>query len=230
MYCVNCGVKLEDTEKVCPLCNTEVYHPHIKQGNAPLTYPKNKLPKINSTSMAFNGILIFLFFIPMLISLIADIQTDGKITWFGFAAGAMVLCYIFFALPLWFKKPNPVIFVPCSFGAIAAYLLYINLATGGNWFLNFALPVTGGICLIVSTVITLLRYLKKGRLYIWGGALMGFGAFMILAEILMDNSFSLSFVGWSVYPLIVFVLLGAGLIYLAINKAAREIMERKLFF
>ena len=26
-YCVNCGVKLKNSEKVCPLCNTEVINP-----------------------------------------------------------------------------------------------------------------------------------------------------------------------------------------------------------
>mgnify|MGYP001071229356 CR=1 FL=1 len=27
MYCVNCGVELADSETVCPLCGTRVFHP-----------------------------------------------------------------------------------------------------------------------------------------------------------------------------------------------------------
>ena len=27
-YCVNCGVKLKQSEKVCPLCNTMVINPN----------------------------------------------------------------------------------------------------------------------------------------------------------------------------------------------------------
>ena len=27
-YCVNCGVKLKQFEKVCPLCNTKVINPN----------------------------------------------------------------------------------------------------------------------------------------------------------------------------------------------------------
>ena len=27
-YCVNCGVELAETEKKCPLCDTEVINPH----------------------------------------------------------------------------------------------------------------------------------------------------------------------------------------------------------
>jgi hypothetical protein len=40
----------------------------------------------------------------------------------------------------------------------------------------------------------------------------------------------LPFSGWSVYTLIVLVLLGGTLIFLGINKTARERMERRFFF
>ena len=230
MYCINCGVRLADTEKRCPLCETVVYHPELSQKAAQPLYPPNKLPKAKPKSKAFNGAILIVFFIPMLISLISDWQTDGALSWFGFVAGALILGYIIFALPLWFQKPNPVIFVPCSFAAIAVYLLYINLVTGGDWFLSFAFPVTCGFCAITCTVVTLLHYLKKGKLYIWGGAFIALGAFMLLIEFLLGITFELKFIGWSIYPLIVFVLLGGVMIYLAINRTAREIMERKLFF
>lgn len=95
--------------------------------------------------------------------------------------------------------------------------------------MNFALPVTGSICLIVTTVVVLLRYLKKGKLYILGGAIMAMGGVMLLLEWLLSVTFRVSLVGWSIYPLIVFALLGGLLIFLAINSSARERMERKFF-
>lgn len=230
MYCVKCGVKLADSEKKCPLCNTTVYHPEISQNDVQPLYPQNKFPKIKPKSKGFNGAIIILFFIPMLISLISDWQNDKTLNWFGFVAGVLVLGYIIFGLPNWFHKPNPVIFVPCGFAATIVYLLYINFATNGNWFLSFAFPVAGGLGLIISAVITLLRYLKKGRLYIFGGTLIASGGFILLVEFLMSITFDIAFIGWSIYPLIVLALLGGLLIYLAINSAAREIMERKMFF
>lgn len=30
MYCIKCGVKLADSEKKCPLCNTIVCHPEFE--------------------------------------------------------------------------------------------------------------------------------------------------------------------------------------------------------
>lgn len=230
MYCVNCGVKLADTEKKCPLCNTEVYHPDIKRAPVRPLYPENNMPRLKPLSKAFNGTVLILFFIPVFISFLSDWQTDGVLNWFGFVAGALALGYVAFALPLWFAKPNPVIFVPCNFAAVALYLLYIDLQISGGWFLSFAFPVTGAFCLITTAVVALLYYLKKGRLYIWGSALISVGLFMPLMEFLLNLTFRLEYIGWSFYPLIVLVLLGGALIYLAINRSAREMMERKLFF
>ena len=230
MYCIKCGVKLADTEKKCPLCNTIVCHPEFQQTAKRPLYPSGKMPKSNSGSKALNGAVIILFFIPLLVCFFADLSLDGKLEWFGYVAGALLISYIAFALPLWFKKPNPIIFVPCDFVVIGFYLLYINLATSGKWFLSFALPVVSGMCLITCTVVTLLYYLRRGRLYILGGAFMALGAFMLLIEFLLGNTFDLPIIGWSIYPLVVLSLFGGMLIYLAINNAAREILERKLFF
>ena len=53
---------------------------------------------------------------------------------------------------------------------------------------------------------------------------------MVLVEWLINITFSLpKFMGWSLYPLIVLVILGGLLIYLAINRSAREMLERKIF-
>ena len=161
MYCVKCGVKLADTEKKCPLCSTVVCHPDLERTEARPLYPGSKMPGSNSGSKALNGAVIILFFIPLLVCFFADLSLDGKMEWSGYVAGALAVSYVAFALPLWFKKPNPVIFVPCDFAAAALYLLYINLATGGRWFMSFALPVVGGVCLITCAVVTLLYYLPE---------------------------------------------------------------------
>ena len=230
MYCIKCGVKLADTEKKCPLCNTTVYHPELSQTDGKPLYPKNKMPKVNNGSRVLQGAVIILFFIPLLICFFADMSPDGALGWFGYVAGASVVAYVVFALPLWFRKPNPVIFIPCDFAAAALYLLHINESTNGNWFLSFALPIVGGIGIITCTLITLLYYLKRGKLYIFGGAFMALGAFMLLMEFLMTVTFDLQFIGWSIYPLVVLMLFGGLLIYLGISASAREMIERKMFF
>lgn len=229
MYCVNCGVKLADTEEKCPLCGVVCFHPDLPRPEAAGLYPsQGPAPKVNSKAAQI--IAATLFLLPALITLQVDMQISGSVTWSGFVIGALAVVYVALVLPLWFRRPNPVIFVPCDFAVVGSYLLYINFAVGGNWFLSFALPVTGGVCLIVTTVVALLRYVRRGVLYILGGAIMALGAFMPLVEFLSNITFDISKVfAWSLYPMTALVLLGGMLIFLAICRPARQTMERKFF-
>lgn len=230
MYCINCGVKLADTEKACPLCGVAVFHPQLRQPEGEPLFPQNQFPEVRVRPRAGQIVLTTLFLLPLLVTLLCDLQINGAVTWSGYVAGALLTTYVILVLPLWFRRPNPVIFVPCGFAAVGLYLLYIDLATHGDWFLSFAFPVTGGIGLIVTAVVALLKYLRRGSLYILGGAMIALGAFMPLMEFLICVTFTgLRFVGWSLYPLITLVLLGGMLIFLAISRPARETMERKFF-
>lgn len=230
MYCINCGVELADTETKCPLCNTAVYHPDFPKAEADSLYPAKKFPKAKSARKALSGGLIILFFIPLVLGILSDYMIEHKLGWSLIVAGAILLAYIIIALPLWFKRPNFTIFLPCDFLATALYLHYINYAVGGNWFWSFALPITVGFCVIFCSLVTLLRYVKRGKLYTIGGSIMASGLMIFAVEAFMCKTFTVEFLGWSIYPMTVFILFGGLLIYLAINRTAREIVARKLFF
>ena len=230
MYCIKCGVELADTERHCPLCRTAVFHPELTQPDATPLYPQASYPsQVNSRAVQI--VLTALFLLPMLITFLCDMQITVSVTWSCFVMGALALVYVIGILPLWFKKPNPVIFVPCGFAAAGAYLLYISLATNGGWFLSFALPVTGFIGLVVTAVVTLLYYVRRGQLYILGGAFTALGAFMPLMGFLLNLTFRgrAVFAFWSLYPTTALVLLGGTLIFLAICRPARQTMQRKFF-
>ena len=230
MYCIKCGVKLADTEKVCPLCATKVYHPELTQPEENPLYPKGQFPPEPKNSLLLQSIATAVFILPLLMVLIADLNGNGRVTWSGFVIGALLVGYVCLVLPVWFSKPNPVIFVPCGFASILGYLLYINFATHSSWYFTFALPVVAGLGIIFTAMTALLRYVRKGKLYIYGGCAIAFGVVLLVAEILLDITFGISrFYGWSLYPLTTFVLLGGLLIFLAICRSAREVMRRKFF-
>ena len=227
---MKCGVKLADTEKVCPLCKTKVYHPDILQGEGNPLYPENVYPKEKGSGYWLQVLLSIAFVLPMVIVFLCDMQFGGGLDWSGYVIGALLMGYVIAVLPSWFKNPNPVIFVPCSFLAVGLYLLYVNLAVEGNWFMSFAFPVVGVIALIVTTVVVISRHVKGGKLFLYGGASIALGGFMLLMEYLMSITFAkVYFVGWCWYPLVFLVLLGGFLIFLGICTPARETMERKFF-
>lgn len=230
MYCINCGVKLADTETRCPLCGVRVIHPDILREEAEPLYPPHRAPAPPARSRVAQIVATTFTVMALVITLMIDLHLHDAVTWSGFVAGALAVGYIWFVLPLWFRRPNPVIFVPCGFAAAALFLLYIDLATGGAWFLSFALPVTAFAGVVVTAAVTLLKYLHRGRLYVIGGACVAIGAFMPLLEFLLYLTFDLQRFGvWFMYPLTVLVLFGGMLLLLAICRPAREMMERKFF-
>ena len=230
MYCVNCGVKLGDAETRCPLCETVVYHPDIRREEGERLYPAGQLPVQRPRSLAVPIILSTVFLMPMLITLLCDFRLNGRITWSGYVAGALLLTYVVLVLPAWFAKPNPAAVAFCDFLAVGGYLLYINHASGGSWFWGLGFPITAALGVTVTAVILLMRRFPRGGLFIFGGAVMALGLYMPLLEYVIDKSFGYACVfAWSLYPLVALVLVGIMLILLGANSKARQILERKCF-
>lgn len=230
MYCITCGVKLSDTEKQCPLCGTIPFHPDIVMPDALPLFPEERNPHTKVSPWGILWVVSGLMVVAILTVLLCDLQLSGGVTWSGYVIGGLGVCYVTFILPLWFKKPNPAVFVPCAFLAIGLYLLYINLATGGHWFLSFAFPVVGFFGVLLTTVTTLLRYIRKGRLYIYGGGFIALGAFMPLMEFLLNHTFlNGKRLLWAYFPMGALVLFGGFLVFLALCRPAREVMIRKFF-
>ena len=231
MYCVNCGVRLADTESVCPLCQTRVYHPDLKQSPAEPLYPKTmRSPQRVVKPRVLEVFATVLFLIPMLITMISDLKLNSSFTWSLYVIGALAMSYVIFILPLWFSKPNPVIFTPVSLAAITLYLLLVDLLMGSGWFLGFAFPIMGALTLIITADVALFRYVRRGWIYTVGGTIIAFGAFCVLLEFLIILNFGSPFVAWSAYPLVACLLFGGLCIFIAIYRPARELMERKFFF
>lgn len=230
MYCIKCGVNLADSQKKCPLCGTVVFHPELTQPEGERMYPADRYPGGQVNRNGVLAIITAMFLTPMLITWLVDWQINGTSTWSGYVIGALLLSYVIIVLPCWFRRANPVIFVPVDFAAVGLYLLYIDLVNQGGWFLSFAFPVIGCLGLVVTAVVVLTKYLRRGRFFIYGGASIAMGAFMPLMEFLMKITFHLpKFYAWSLYPMLVMVIAGVLLIYLGISARARESMERKLF-
>ncbi len=230
MYCINCGVKLADSEKRCPLCGTIPFHPDFVRQEGETLYPVDRVPKFKAGKGAVLAAITLLLLIPIFVTLICDVSIHGGVTWSGYVVGGIALLYVAAVLPQWFTSPNPVIFVPVTFVATGLYVLYIDLEVHGGWFLSFAFPIVGILGLLVTAVVALCRYTRGAVLYIFGGALIALGAFLPLMEHLMMVTFHLPrFIGWSWIPMAPLVLLGGGLIFLALCRPAKEAVERKLF-
>ena len=232
MYCVKCGVELADTENKCPLCGTAAYHPDIVREKVKPNYPAYVKQEHNMRPQGLLFILSVLAARPIAITLFCDLYFGNGLTWSGYPIGGIILFYTVFVLPQWFYRPNPVIFCPISFAVLGVYLLYINFATEGNWFFTFAFPILIYVALSVCAVVTLLRYTRRGRLYIAGASFIACGILCVLVEFFMNLTFfskPLFDFFWSVIPLISCFLAGMMLIVIAIVKPLRESLKKRFF-
>ena len=227
MYCMKCGVRLQDTEKKCPLCGFSMPEISEKQKG---TYPSGKRPRIQED---FRGLL---FFVTLILFgaggavFAMDLSLGGGVTFSGLVLFSLLLFYMAFLLPRWFRKPNPVIFLPVFFLCLMSFLLYLDLFYGNGWFFPFVFPVSFLLLLFLEAVVTLTRYVHKGYFYIYGGFFIAIGVLSAISEILYRLYASLPILlSWSWIPLIFLFLVGIALIVIAIVPAFRAYLERRFF-
>ena len=225
MYCVKCGVELGDSEKHCPLCHTEVYYKE-RDVSSERPYPEFTKPEtVNPRGMYF--VFSALYVLVALISFFCDYNLYPGIQWAGYVIGGLILSYSAFILPHWFDRRHQEIFYPVFFALVAGFLWYINYTLEDDWFMTLALPVTGAIALVVCSVFIILKYIRHGRLYLFGGAFIGLGLTSVLAEYLISVTFGNEFkLFWSPYPLISLTLVGLTLLVIAIVKPFKESLRR----
>ena len=230
MYCVCCGVELSEGQALCPICGTKVCHPDFPVDAGPYTYPKRKEPVEEISRKGILFIMTVLCALALGLPLMFELLLTGAVLWSGYVAGAVLLLYLVVILPLWFRRPSPVVFVPCDFAGIAAYLFYIGLHTGGEWFWSFALPITIAFALILTALIALLRYVRRGKLYIFGGFLIALGAYTVLIDLLLRVTFPIgNVILWSTFSAATGFMLGMMLIVIAIVKPLRESLRKRFF-
>ncbi len=228
MYCVKCGVRLDDSLDRCPLCGTPVWRPEEAQDQdrafSSIFPEKHRNERL--TAVAFlTAVALLAAFITLRICL----RIYGGIGWSGYAMLGIALFYVIAILPLWFRRPNPMIFLPVDHAAIAGFLLYASWASGGHWFLSFGFPVTAMSCLLLTGFIALLRYVRGSRLFIIGSSVIVLGGLSMLVEFFQHITFGTKMFTWSLYVVSSCLAFGMFLILAGTIRPLREYLERRFF-
>ena len=228
MYCVRCGVKLQDGVKRCPLCQTPVWDPEPgKEGpSQPDAMPRQHRESALPGAVALTVICAA----AVIVTLTVCFKLYGALRWGGYVVLGLALFYVVAVLPLWFREPRGEIFVPLDHAAAAGYVLYICLKTGGHWFLSFALPVILCSCLLSTAMICLLKYVKGGRIFILGGFLLLLGGFTMLVEFFEHLSFGVEMFRWCLYSMAGFGTVGLFLLIAGMIPALRQGIRKRFFF
>ena len=228
MYCVKCGVKLQDGVSSCPLCRTPVWNPAEvpEEKNYPDSLPRH----YNESGLAGAVAMTVVCAIAAAVVLTVCFKLYGRLAWGGYAVWGILLFYIVAFLPGWFRSPRAEIFVPADWAAAALYTLYVCLKTGGHWFLSFALPVAVIGCILSTGLICLLKYVKRGRPYIFGGFLILLGGFTMLIEFFEHITFGTEMFQWSLFSLAGFGAVGLFLLIAGMIRPLRQALKKHFFF
>ncbi len=231
MYCVYCGVKLQDGANECPLCRTPVA---IAQ--APGTEGKplysDRLPekeKRHGTVLAV-WLLTTVMIAACLGCLIFCLRTSREVSWSGYVLLGAALIWVTLLFPLLFRRYRPMIFLPVDFACLAGYLLYICLKNRENWFLPFAFPVTAIAGILTLLGVAIFRYIRQGRLRLLGLYLVLIGASFMLIEFFQHITFQTPMWVWSLYCVCVFGALGLFLFIATLIPPLHAHLRKTFFF
>ena len=230
MYCVYCGVKLQEGAGECPLCHTPVICPTARETAGRSLYPDRLPPEEKHGRTLLVWLLSTVMAAACLGCLIFCLHTFREVSWSGYVMMGSALIWVLLLFPLLFRRFRPMIFLPIDFACIAGFLVYINAKTGGNWFLSFAFPVTGIVAVMTLTGVALMRYLTQGRLRLMSLLVIAIGLSFMLIEFFAHITFGQPMFLWSLYCMTGFCLVGLFLFIASFIPPLSAYLRRTFFF
>lgn len=162
-YCVNCGVKLDDSAKKCALCSTPVINPNIViQENHEKPFPdKVQLPKsVNRRFVAY--IITMIMLIPNMILFLVNVFFFRDAHWSIYISTATLLVWTLFVFPFYTKRLRPFLLWGVDTAAVSAYsYVLVKIGTDKDWMLRCVFSVIFLMSLALLILIKWLRYRKR---------------------------------------------------------------------
>ncbi len=231
-YCVNCGVKLSDSEKKCPLCGTEVINPNKpwKEPNVG-PYPKRVEHIVRKVDTQYGAILAsLLLIIPVGVTLFADTIADNKVGWSLWVLGAATVIFFFSLFPLLCKRKRPYLYLVIDTFVLGIYLWLISCNTTSDWYFSLGLPLVLLVgCCVCASVYTFRR--SRLAIYVkWAVQFLITGLLSMGIEIIINKFLQKSpIVNWSVYPMITFIIFSIIMLILNRKKNLQEEIRKRLY-
>ena len=84
--------------------------------------------------------------------------------------------------------------------------------------------------LLTTAMVCLLKYVRGGRIFIFGGFLVLLGGYAVLVEFFEHLTFGMRMFTWSQYPLAGFGIVGLFLLIAGTIPPLREEIRRRFFY
>lgn len=232
-YCVNCGVELETSLKVCPLCQTPVINPNElrqKQTDSPFPREKGQVEKVKRKDMA-----IFLSVVLTAIGGtcgILNLLVFQAAAWSLLVIGACIILWVFFIPAVIYTEISPHAAIFLDGISVGLYLYFLTLVTGNDaWFWQLALPIMGLVVVVVELFVLCIRKLPVTFLTTALYLISAVAVLCLGLESLIDYFARQKIqLVWSAVVLTVCVILDITLITLLSSRRLRSAVRRRLHF
>ncbi len=225
MYCVKCGVELEENAQRCPLCQTSV--PKIEgmegteyEGEYPVININLYELKIKKVRKAVFLSFFTISIISMLEVFFQNIIVYGEIRW----AYYVILSILFFDLLLFIflnshTLRQNLLFL---FTGLIIFLLMLDYGNGNlTWSIGRGIPISFAFCFIGMIFSFVWDKHKKDKIKILNFFLFFVGIFLLILEFIIRRGLS-----WSIWASIPLFVLNVMLRYT--YKSYKEEFERRL--
>lgn len=229
-YCVNCGVELDKTCSVCPLCNTRVYHPDQPVDFiSPTPFPTRKGYAPTAGRSDVTILLSVVLAVTAVVCGLLNLFVFWQNAWSLYVIGGCGLLWIF-CLPVFFQRLNVYMSILMDGLGIAVYFGIIScLHPGNGWFVLLALPIVAaatGLILFFAVFVRKIKtsILSRSALFVAETAL-----FTVVLELLIDR-FRQTPPGitWSAVVLTCCAIIDAALITIIRRSRLREEVRRRM--
>ena len=235
-YCVQCGVKLEQSLKSCPLCHTPVINPNelntsnLPDGIGPFATEKGEVEPMKKHDI---GLWLTLVFGSTASACgILNLFVFNHSYWSIPAIGACIILWLFFCPRMFFPQIPIILNLSVSAISIIFYQLAITLMTENDrWFFEIALPITLFLMGLVALSGICYKYVAKSLLATVLYFFMDVGILSVVIEYRVDIFLGQGFhIFWSAIVFSVCAVISVALIAILSMKRLRETVRKRLHF
>ncbi len=232
-YCVNCGVKLEESLQKCPLCNTPIINPNeLKKAGYITPFPmvQGETEKVQSKDTI---IIITVFLITTALSCnLLNLLLFKSTLWSLPIVGLCAFIWIAI-IPVIALKHLPIyVFLLFDGLAMAGYLYLLTFLTSTNeWLIELGLPITALTTLFILIFTFLVRKVSASIISItlYGDIIAAL--FCVAVELFICHYHKQPLhIVWSAIVLVPCSIIGIILITILSRKRLREALRRRLHF
>ena len=235
-YCVQCGVKLEQSLKKCPLCQTPVINPNelisgaLPEGSSPFATVKGEVEPMKKNDI---GLWFTLVYGSTVIACgILNIFIFNHNYWSIPVIGACIILWLFFCPRMFFPQIPLTLNLLVSAVSVIFYELAITLMTQNDrWFFEIALPITLSLLGLVALSGVCYKFIASSLMATVLYFFMDVGILSIIIECYVDKFFHQNIqLFWSAIVACVCAVISVALIAILSIRRLRVTVQKRLHF